>query len=60
MGLANEMRPDMLGEWLPFAFADILSAICGEKRPRIFRAWGLDTLADRAEDGELSAFVDAL
>lgn len=51
------MRPDMLGEWLPLALADILSAWCGAKRPEILRGWGLDALADEAEGAEMSAFL---
>lgn len=51
------MRPDMLGEWLPLALADILSAWCGAKRPEILRGWGLDAMADEAENAELSRFL---
>ena len=56
-GLIRELRADLLGEWLPLALADILSAWSGEKRPEILRGWGLDAMADRADDASLSAFL---
>lgn len=59
-GIINEMRSDMLGEWLPFALADIAAALCGVRRQALLRSWGLDALADRADDAEVSAFLDAV
>lgn len=51
------MRGDMLGEWLPLALADILSAWCGSKRRDILASWGLHALFDREDDAQLDSFV---
>ena len=54
------MRPDMLGEWLPLALADILSAWCGARRTETLRSWGLSAMADRQDESEMADFFDRL
>lgn len=54
------MRQDMLGEWLPLALADILSALCSAKRAEALRAWGLEDMAEAVGESEKSAFLGSL
>ena len=64
------LRPDMLGTWLPIALCMILRQLCaswGGRPPtasEVFRAWGLDGLAEDMETGEtrnaLQAFADIM
>lgn len=58
--LADELRPDMLGLWLPLALADILCAWCDADRERILRGWGLDAMADRISNAKMDSFLAEL
>ena len=55
--LAEELRPDMLGLWLPLALADILRAWCDVDRDRILRDWGLNAMADKLDDAKMDSFL---
>lgn len=55
-----EMRADALGEWLPLALADLLTAWTGAQRSQILRGWGLEALADRCENAETADFLARL
>lgn len=54
------MRPDMLGEWLPLALADILSAWQGTRREDALRSWGLDAMADEIDNARTLAFLETI
>ena len=54
------MRADALGEWLPLALADLLTAWTGARRSQILRGWGLEALADRCENAEMADFLERL
>lgn len=56
--LAAELRPDMLGLWLPLALADILRAWCDADRVKVLRSWGLNLMADRLDDAGMDSFLD--
>ena len=58
VALADELRPDMLGLWLPLALADILCAWCDNTdRARILRSWGLHAMADEQDNADLDSFL---
>lgn len=59
VALADELRPDMLGLWLPLALADIMSSWCDNTdREKILRSWGLNAMADEQENSNLKSFLD--
>ena len=58
--LADELRPDMLGLWLPLALADILCAWCDADREQILRSWKLDAMADRISNAKMDSFLAEL
>lgn len=61
--LADELRPDMLGAWLPAALADILRTLAGERAPtfeEVMRRWGLDGLANAAREAQTDGALEML
>lgn len=71
MGLASEMRCDMLGEWLPLALADIVVVLASTwgktelTRETLIAGWGLSTktleAANEAEtERRINNLMDAM
>jgi hypothetical protein len=65
--VVSHLRADSLGNWLPFALADVvtlLAAAVGAKtdRYKTMRGWGLevDDLESEANESEYQAGIDRL